>query len=347
LLASVHLSIQAVYRCALGYGMIEMLRILALCACALAILIVPTSMRWLLDPVPEAPFTVFATPLNLNESNPNQKTIGDFQYLGGWSLMTKEPAFGSFSGFVLSPSGFDAVSDRGTVLQFRDGVGTLRPLPSGCGIRGFKTEQDAESLARDPETGTMWIGLEGRHSICAVAPGGASRATEIRPASMKRWWPNGGAEALLYMAHGPLKGGLFVFAEQAPKRTHEKPLLFFPKAPVAAETPHVALQYLPPDGFVPADAVALKDGRILILNRRFTLPFAFATSIVMIDKPDVTPGALWKGREIARFEPPLVTENFEGIAIKETPEETIVWLLSDDNFFFMQKTLLLKLRLLD
>ncbi len=335
---------KAVHRGGMGYGSVEMLRILALCALALAISFVPSSVRWLLDAVPEAPFAITATPVKLNESNHGQKTLGGLEFLNGWALSTQVPAFGSLSGFALMPTGFDAVSDRGTVFQYRAGVGTLKPLPSGCGLRGYKTEQDAEALTRDPVSGTVWIGLEGRQSLCITRPE-SKTVTEVRPAAMKKWWPNGGAEAIAYVSQGPLRGGLFVFAEQAPKKTHEKPLLFFPKAPITRETPHVALQYLPPTGFMPADAVALKDGRILILNRRFTLPFAFASSIVMIDKPDVTPGALWKGREIARFEPPVITENFEGIAVSETQQGTIIWLLSDDNFLFLQRTLLMKFRL--
>lgn len=321
-----------------------MLRILALCVCALAILIVPSSVRWLLDPVPEASFAVYAKPVKLNESNGQQTSVGALQFLGGWDLSSRNPAFGGFSGLTLTANGFDAVSDRGTAFQLRNGTGLLKQLPAGCGLRGYKTEQDAESLTKDAESGTVWIGLEGRHSLCVVRPG-RSAALEIKPAPMKRWWSNGGAEALVYVAHGPRRGGLLVFAEQAPAKTHEKPLLFFPKAPVTGETPHIALRYLPPIGFVPADAAMLKDGRILILNRRFALPFDFATSIVMIDKPDFSAGALWKGREIARFEPPIITENFEGIAVKETPEEVLIWLLSDDNFFFKQRTLLLKFRL--
>ncbi len=337
---------KAVYRGRLVYGGGEMLRKLALCALALAIAFVPSSVRWLLDAVPEAPFAITATPVNLNESNHAQKNLGALQFLGGWALSAQEPAFGSLSGLILTPGGFDAVSDRGTAFALRGSVGALKPLPYGCGIRGYKTEQDAESMTRDPASGTVWIGMEGRQSLCVTRPGQA-KATEIQPAAMRKWWHNGGAEAIAYMPHGPLRGGLFVFAEQAPKKTLEKPLLFFPKAPVTGETPHVTLKYLPPPGFMPADAVALMDGRILILNRRFTLPFAFASSLVIIDKPDVSPGALWKGREIARFEPPIITDNFEGIAVEETPQGTIIWLLSDDNFLFLQRTLLMKFRLRD
>ena len=49
-----------------------------------------------------------------------------------------------------------------------------------------------------------------------------------------------------------------------------------------------------------------------------------------------------RGREIARFVPPVLSDNFEGLATRKTPEGTEIWILSDDNFFPLQQTLLLK-----
>jgi hypothetical protein len=321
-----------------------MFRILALFACAFALLITPSNVRWLIDPISPTAFRIDARPVLLNESNPAQRRIGELDYLGGVALKGLSPAFGGLSGLVLRDNGFDAVGDMGTMLQVtttKQGnlEGALTPLPSGCGIRSYKIEQDVESLVRDPVSGVSWVGLEGRQSLCILKPG--QNAREIQPAVMKNWWSNSGPEAMTLLPGG----GLLIFAEHAPKRTHEKPLLYFAKAPLDGETPHIALSYLPPRGFAPVDAAALRDGRILVLNRKYIFPTSFTSVLTIIDKPDYRSGVVLKGREIARFEPPIITDNFEGIAIKETPDGAFIWLLSDDNFFWFQQTLLLKFRL--
>jgi hypothetical protein len=43
-----------------------------------------------------------------------------------------------------------------------------------------------------------------------------------------------------------------------------------------------------------------------------------------------------------RLEPPLAADNFEGIAVKEIGEGTMIFLVSDDNYFFLQRNLLLQ-----
>jgi hypothetical protein len=53
-------------------------------------------------------------------------------------------------------------------------------------------------------------------------------------------------------------------------------------------------------------------------------------------------GATLKGEELLRLEPPLRTDNFEGIAVTETPHGTMIFLVSDDNYFLFQRTLLLQ-----
>jgi hypothetical protein len=54
-----------------------------------------------------------------------------------------------------------------------------------------------------------------------------------------------------------------------------------------------------------------------------------------------------RGRVIATLRRPLVHDNFEGLAISRERGRTIVWLVSDDNQLFLQRTLLLKFALDD
>ena len=53
-----------------------------------------------------------------------------------------------------------------------------------------------------------------------------------------------------------------------------------------------------------------------------------------------------KGELLARFAPPLTVDNFEGLAVaRDADGATLVYILSDDNFHFLQRTLLLLFRL--
>ena len=57
---------------------------------------------------------------------------------------------------------------------------------------------------------------------------------------------------------------------------------------------------------------------------------------------DFQPGATAKPRELARLASPLAVDNLEGIAATKGPRgETLLWLISDDNFNPLQRNILL------
>jgi hypothetical protein len=103
--------------------------------------------------------------------------------------------------------------------------------------------------------------------------------------------------------------------------------------------------FLPPPGYNPSDVTTLPDGRLLVLTRRFKLPFDFAAKLVVVDPAAIRPGALVRGREIATLAKPLIRDNFEGLAVTREGNATILWIVSDDNQLFLQRSLLLKFRL--
>ena len=150
---------------------------------------------------------------------------------------------------------------------------------------------------------------------------------------MARWRRTGGAETILHLADGRT----LVIAERIPKGAALRPALLFPGDPTA--TRPIRLGYRPPAGYRPTDAAQLPDGRILVLNRRFTLAGLFTAKLVSFD---ALPG---RGRVIASFESPAITENLEGITVTQEAGRPVVWLVSDDNYMSWQRTLLLKFAL--
>ena len=60
----------------------------------------------------------------------------------------------------------------------------------------------------------------------------------------------------------------------------------------------------------------------------------------------LVPGALLEGTEIARISLPLTVDNFEGLGLRRDRDgRLLVYLISDDNFNPLQRTLLLMFRL--
>ena len=63
---------------------------------------------------------------------------------------------------------------------------------------------------------------------------------------------------------------------------------------------------------------------------------------------DLRRGARIKGEVLAEFLPPLTLDNFEGIACRANEKgETILYLVSDNNFSDKQRTLLMMFALVD
>ena len=125
--------------------------------------------------------------------------------------------------------------------------------------------------------------------------------------------------------------------------------LLFPGDPADAATgAPMPLRYTPPRGYRPTDAVALDARHLLVLNRRLTLQDLFTATVAIVELPEtLKPGAVLKARTLARLAPPLLADNFEGMAVTREQGRPILWIISDDNHEFFQRTLLLKFALDD
>ena len=60
-----------------------------------------------------------------------------------------------------------------------------------------------------------------------------------------------------------------------------------------------------------------------------------------------TASAKLAGKELLKLEQPLAVENFEGIAVQQTSNGTMIFIVSDDNYSRFQQTLLLQFLLPD
>jgi hypothetical protein len=300
-----------------------------------------------LAPVHDALVAVQAIPVALYPDNPARRDLGAFSYLGGWQLLGDVGWFGGLSALHADANHLTAVSDAGAVTEFDVGRfghvsnAHIMPIPAACGTGGDKADRDSESLAFDPVGGDWWIGVEGRNAVCRVDNAFGVAERYARPPAMVDWPFNYGPETLLRLDDGRV----IALAEGARDGGDLRPLLVFAGDPTDPRSAPLRLGYRPPQGFSPTDATQLPDGRVIVVNRRFTPWSLFTVCLTLIDPREFRAGAIVTGREIARFEPPVVTENFEGIAATQEGGQTIIWLVSDSNFASFQRTLLLKFAL--
>jgi hypothetical protein len=293
---------------------------------------------------------VSVTPVPLVEGEPKRRQVGALTYLGGVRLKSGHPAFGGFSALAVQGNRVLLLSDFALTFAFTMD-GDLRPrdfafgaLPAGPRGGWSRIDRDSESMAVDPRTGSIWTGFENANAIWRYTPGFARLAGSASPAPMADWPKNGGAEAIVRLR----SGRFLVFAES--ERVEGKPgtreVLVFDRDPTDPRARSFAFAYRPPARFDPTDAAELPDGRLLVLHRRASVPAGFTAVLTILDSRSIAPGATLSGREIARFEAPVIHDNFEGLAVTREGASTIVWIASDDNApTWWQRSLLLKFRL--
>jgi hypothetical protein len=290
-----------------------------------------------------------AKPLLLNASDPAQRRTGRLEYLAGWELTSDRPSFGGLSAMTVRPDDhIVALSDGGDLFGFRLPGGQrgmrefIAPLPRRTHEDDWpKWKWDSEALIHDPESGRYWVTFELINRICRYSPAFARVETCEEPAAMQDWPVTGGAEAAVRLPDGRF----LIFAESAYGPRGSTQALLFDHDPAEPGTAPASLGYYPPQGYRITDAVWLAPGKLLTLNRRATIYEGFTAKLAIVDIGDLQPGKLLHAQEIATLRPPLLADNFEALAVTREGNRQIVWIASDDNHKFFQRTLLLKFAL--
>jgi hypothetical protein len=299
----------------------------------------------LFKPTPAStPAVVTFDPIPLDQDNPRRTRLGELSYLQGWSLASDNRRFGGISAMHVVGRNVLAISDSGWTIRFplpsRGGKvrAMIATLPDGPGSPFVKHDRDSEAMAIAGDR--AWLAFERRNAVWRYElPGWRSQA-HSRPKALSRWRDNSGSEGLVR-----LPGGRFlVFAERR-EEDGTSAVAAFIGDPAVPGTRSVMLRYRPPAGYRLTDAAVLPDGRLLILNRRFSLWDGFTARLVVAKVPALEAGAVISGRELADLRLPLAVDNMEALSITRENGRTIVWIASDDNYNPLQRTLLLKFAL--
>lgn len=273
-------------------------------------------------------FLPITNPVELSEEG-GETEVGELIFRGGVEIAPDKAGIGGISGLEWHEGKLYAVADDGRwlVLTPEDlgarlvdvsavNLGDLKDL-KGARI-GSKTRGDAEALTRLP-SGEWLVAFEQEHRIWRYPDltGAASGVEDAAAALVAGADANAGIEAL-----ASYDGGLLVCGEWAdPAR---------PNCLRVSEAGAQTFALAAPEGIaevggVPTDAACRADGTCFVLFRSYTPGVGNRAAIVEL-APDNSATTL------AVLAPPLMLDNFEGLALREEPGRTFLYLISDDNF---------------
>jgi hypothetical protein len=305
---------------------------------------------------PEAPATIAvrASPIeHFHVREPERRLFGGLEFRGGIELTSSDRRFGGISAMRVTADGqrFVAVSDRGRWLRGRiryrgaapvglDEV-EIAPVLGADGrplaARGW---YDTEALAEDG--GTVWLGIERVHRIVRFDFGKDGLIARGRPVAtppeMKHLPSNKSIEALVAVPRGGPLGGTLIAISEAGLDDAGNIKGFL----IGGPTPG-AFTVRRRDDFDVSDATLLGARDLLILERRFSYLSGVAMRIRRVPLANLRPGAVLDGPVMLEADLGYQIDNMEGLSVHRTPQgDTVLTLISDDNFSGLQRTVLLQ-----
>jgi hypothetical protein len=293
-----------------------------------------------------------ATPVAPEGDASTPFATGQLEYIAGFALTSDDEFFGGLSGASLSTDGstLTVVADIGVWFRLglrHDATGRLIGITGGESGRlkdehgkplSSKYVGDAESITRAAD-GSYYVTFEGWHRLWrykAASDPLRAAAKYVRPPKGMAALPgNEGVEAAT-----ALPDGRFLLLSEG-GRTDAGDLQGW-----LGDGKRWADVTLAPTGaFKPTDLTVLPTGDVLLLERSATVFGGFAARLSEIPAATIVPGARLVGRELGIIQEPLPVDNFEGLAARRAPDgSTLIYILSDDNFNVMERTLLLEFR---
>ena len=284
--------------------------------------------------------------------------FGALEYRSGLVLTSSFSGFGGLSAIRLDAKGerFISLSDKGSWF-------TGRIVYSGREMTGLDDVEAAPMLAEDgrPITAHGWFDSESLALDGLIAYVGLERVNQVLrfdfakgftrargevvplPPAAKKLPFNKGLEALAWVPKGlPLAGTLIAISERG-LDSHGNLIAFLVGGPSPGQ-----FSVRRTDNFDISDAVLLPSGDLLVLERKFSLFAGVGIRIRRIALKSIAPAALVDGPSIFNADLGEEIDNMEGIDAHVTEAgDTVLTMISDDNFSLIQRTLLLQFTLVE
>lgn len=338
----------------------------AIVAAGIGLSVLALSARAYAETIAEAPAEVGVTDVSVSARpleafdlrDRTHRRFGQLQFRSGLVLTSSFKHFGGLSAFRLDTRGenFVAVNDRGRWFTGRlvyegaalAGLADVRSAPilgpDGLPITS-KRIYDSEALAVDGNS--LYVGIERKHRILRFdfSRGGMiSRGAEIAvPPAVRRLPNNQGIEGLVFVPKGsPLAGTLIAVSERGLDPSGNL-LAFLIGGPRPGQ-----FSVRRTDHFDISDVALLPGGDLLLLERKFSLMHGIGVRVRKIPQKTIAPRATVDGPTIFQADLGHEIDNLEAIDVHVTDAgETVVTMLSDDNFSMLQRTLLLQFTLVE
>jgi hypothetical protein len=288
--------------------------------------------------------------------NTSLKRFGALEFRGGLVLESPAKDFGGISALRVGADGqsFISVTDKGHWLRGRIVYRGSTPIAItdaemapilGQDRRPLKNRgwYDTESLAVDG--GTLYVGIERVHRIVRFdygRDGLLARGIPIPvPLGFRSLPSNGSLECLVMPPQGgPLGGTLIAVSEKGlDARGNIQSFLIGGGADGSFSLKRT-------DDFDVSDCALTPNGKLLILERRFSWTSGLAMRIRSVPLTALKPGATVDGPELISASMGYEIDNMEGLSVHRAPDGALVLtLVSDDNFSPLQRTVLLQFTL--
>lgn len=285
--------------------------------------------------------------------DPAQTVFGALEFRGGLILTSPNKSFGGISALRVQRDGshFIAASDRGSWLAGRivyendrpAGIvdATMAPI-----LEAHDTSSsplDSESIAENGNF--LYVGIERTQRILRFNFGEGcflAKGEEIPvPSEVKDLPYNQSLEAIVFVPKDlPLSGTLIAFSEAGIDASGNlKAFLIGGPNPGNFSVRRT-------DGFTISDAALLSGSDLLILERKYTLLQGASMRIRRLALDEIKPDAVVDGPVLFEADARYQIDNMEAMSVHRTHSgETILTLMSDDNFSPTQRTLLLQFAL--
>lgn len=298
----------------------------------------------------EQPLDIRSTPLPLKFDDPAATRIDRLVWRGGVSMKANSPSFGGWSDLHVSPDGrtLTSISDEGAWLTASidyDAKRNVAGLSNGKigqlhGLDGRllenKVEADSEGMALMPD-GSWLVSFERRHRLWRYKTLTATPLPFEGPADIARQPANGGIETLAALPDGRV----IAISEEYSLRPGTVVGWIGQPGPGGHYT-WQTFDYAEIPDFHPTAIARLPDGSFATIERAFDMVRGVRCRVMRFEASQLKPGATIHPEELAWLASPYAVDNLEGLSATTGPRgETLLWLISDDNFNPLQRNILL------
>lgn len=286
-----------------------------------------------------------------------RRRFGTLEFRGGIELTSPYKEFGGLSALRVAGDGdrFLSLSDKGRWLRgrfvYRDGrlVGItnaeMAPILAADGrpitALGW---YDTESLAEDG--GTLYVGLERVNRVLRFDYGRFGLQARGQPVALPpeiAKLPNNRGLECLVVIPKPLAdaGTLVAISERGLDAAGNiKGFLIGGQRPGTFSVKRS-------DDFDITDCAIGPAGDLFLLERRFSWTSGVAMRVRLVPLATVQPGATVDGKMLITADMGYQIDNMEGLSVhRDKAGDTVLTMISDDNFSFVQRTILLQFTLL-